>query len=136
MVARRGAAALAVLAVLVASGCSAASTGPVTARLQEFSINLGRATASPGSVQFSVTNSGSVAHEFVVVDTDAASSSFSVGADGTVDEDGLSVVDEIEDIAVGANQNLAVNLSAGHYVLICNLPGHYAAGMRADFQVQ
>jgi uncharacterized cupredoxin-like copper-binding protein len=124
------------VAALVASGCSAAPAGPVTARLQEFSINLGRGTATPGSVQFSVTNGGSIVHEFVVIDTDTAANALTVGADGTVSEEGLSVVDEIEDIPVASTQALTVNLSAGHYVLICNLPGHYAGGMRADFQVQ
>jgi uncharacterized cupredoxin-like copper-binding protein len=133
---KRFAATLMAVAALVASGCSAAPAGPVTARLQEFSINLGRATASPGNVEFSVTNGGSIVHEFVVIDTDAAANSLTVGADGSVSEDGLSVVDEIEDIAVASTQSLTVNLAAGHYVLICNLPGHYAGGMRADFQVQ
>ena len=133
---KRSFAVLMAFAALVASGCSAAPAGPVTARLQEFSITLGRATATPGSVQFSVTNGGTIVHEFVVIDTDAAANSFTVGPDGTVSEDGLSVVDEIEDIAVAATESLTVNLSAGHYVLICNVPGHYAAGMRADFQVQ
>jgi uncharacterized cupredoxin-like copper-binding protein len=28
-----------------------------------------------------------------------------------------------------------VNLDAGSYVFICNLPGHYAQGMHASFSV-
>lgn len=28
-----------------------------------------------------------------------------------------------------------MSLPAGHYVLLCNLPGHYAGGMRADLTV-
>jgi uncharacterized cupredoxin-like copper-binding protein len=28
-----------------------------------------------------------------------------------------------------------VKLKAGHYALICNLPGHYAAGQHIDFTV-
>jgi uncharacterized cupredoxin-like copper-binding protein len=120
----------------VMSGCSAAPTGPVTASLKEFSITLGRATASPGSVTFNVTNAGTILHEFVVLDTDTAAGSLVVTADGTVSEDGLTVVDEIEDIAVGATPSLTVNLTAGHYAIICNVPGHYAGGMHTDFQVQ
>jgi uncharacterized cupredoxin-like copper-binding protein len=54
---------------------------------------------------------------------------------GVVSEDtaGLTVVDEVEDIAVGATPSLTVDLPAGHYVVICNLPAHYAGGMHTDF---
>jgi uncharacterized cupredoxin-like copper-binding protein len=31
---------------------------------------------------------------------------------------------------------LAANLEAGHYVLVCNLPGHYQGGMRVDLTVK
>ena len=29
-----------------------------------------------------------------------------------------------------------MTLKKGHYVLICNLPGHYSGGMRSDFTVR
>ena len=29
-----------------------------------------------------------------------------------------------------------VTLAPGHYVVICNLPGHYASGMHADLTVR
>lgn len=120
----------------VISGCSAAPTGPITASLKEFTITLGRATASPGSVTFNVTNAGTIVHEFVVIDTDSAAGSLTVGPDGTVSEEGLTVVNEIEDIAVGATPALTVTLAAGHYAVICNIAGHYAGGMHTDLQVQ
>jgi uncharacterized cupredoxin-like copper-binding protein len=28
---------------------------------------------------------------------------------------------------------LTLDLKPGHYAVVCNLPGHYAAGMRQDF---
>jgi uncharacterized cupredoxin-like copper-binding protein len=121
--------------IAVTAGCSAAPTGPVTAQLKEFSITLGRTTASPGSVTFNVTNAGTLPHEFVVVDTDTPAGSLPVEG-ALVSEDALTVVDEIEDIAVGATPTLTVNLTAGHYAIICNVEGHYASGMHADFQVQ
>ena len=39
---------------------------------------------------------------------------------------------------IGANKTkrLTLNLRAGHYALICNIPGHYKARMRADFTVR
>jgi len=35
----------------------------------------------------------------------------------------------------GASANLSLTLPAGHYVLLCNLPGHYAGGMSTHFTV-
>ncbi len=58
---------------------------------------------------------------------------------------GIEVVDEIEDIPVGENPTLTVDLDAGTYVLICNilqkesdgtLEAHYSEGMRASFTVE
>jgi uncharacterized cupredoxin-like copper-binding protein len=45
-------------------------------------------------------------------------------------------VGEIGDIQPGAGKTLALKLKAGHYALICNLPGHYRAGQHADFTVK
>ena len=35
----------------------------------------------------------------------------------------------------GASASLTRTMKAGHYALICALPGHYEAGMYADFTV-
>ena len=35
--------------------------------------------------------------------------------------EGLEVVNEIENLAVGANADVVVALAAGHYVLLCNI---------------
>jgi uncharacterized cupredoxin-like copper-binding protein len=110
----------------------------VTAKLTEFKIELGAATAPGGPVTFELTNSGTVVHEFVVFKTDLAADKLPLAADGaTVDEAGagasLTLVDEVEDIAVGATASLPVDLPAGHYVAICNVPAHYTSGMRTEF---
>ena len=36
---------------------------------------------------------------------------------------------------MGSSQDLKVNLAAGKYVLICNLPAHYKQGMHTAFTV-
>jgi uncharacterized cupredoxin-like copper-binding protein len=46
-----------------------------------------------------------------------------------------SAVGEVEDVAAGTSKKLTLNLKKGHYVLICNIPGHYKSGMHADFTV-
>jgi uncharacterized cupredoxin-like copper-binding protein len=151
-IARRGVVAAAAAILLV--GCSAAAPAssspapsqggavaagtPVTAALSEFKIELGGASTAAGPVTFQLTNKGAVVHEFVVFKTDLAADQLPMSADGaTVDEAGgggaLTLVDEVEDIAVGAAPTLAVNLPAGHYVVICNVEAHYKAGMHAPF---
>ena len=45
-------------------------------------------------------------------------------------------VGEIPGLAQGATKTLRMTLKAGHYALICNMPGHYMAGQRVDFTVR
>jgi uncharacterized cupredoxin-like copper-binding protein len=119
-----------------ASQASSGSGTEITAKLTEFKIDLGGTTAPAGPVTFVLTNSGTTVHEFVVFKTDLAADKLPLAeGDTEVDEEGggLTVVDEVEDIAVGAATSLSVDLPAGHYVLICNLPAHYPSGMRVDF---
>ncbi len=43
---------------------------------------------------------------------------------------------EVSDLGPGRDDTLTLNLKPGHYALICNLPGHDAAGMYTNFQVR
>ncbi len=138
------------LAVLVAvtaliAACSSSGSSPstgaagptdVSAGLSEFNIDLAANTGSAGSVTFDLKNNGTTTHEFVVFKTDLPPDQLPLSADGTeVDEEGagITAVDEVEDIEAGATANLTVDLPAGHYVVICNLPAHYTSGMHAEF---
>ena len=84
---------------------------------------------------FSITNTGTTIHEFVVLKTGVAEGALPPSADepGKADEPGH--IDEVEDIAPGATAKLTVTLDPGAYVIICNMPGHYAAGMHTSFTV-
>jgi uncharacterized cupredoxin-like copper-binding protein len=125
-------------AALLAS-CSGSTPPPssVSAKLSEFKVDLSSATGAAGEVTFNITNSGTVTHEFVVIKSDLASDKLPATAEGKVDEESteLTGVDEVEDIAAGSTATLKVDLEPGHYVLICNLPGHYTGGMRSSFEV-
>ena len=118
-------------------GSTAQPSGPasIAATEKEFSISLDSNKISSGDVSFTVSNSGTIVHEFVVVKTDKPADQLPQ-ASGEVDEDQLTAVDEVEDIEPGASPNLDVHLDPGHYVVLCNIPGHYAAGMHADLTVQ
>lgn len=105
--------------------------------LTSYAIAPSADTMNAGDVAFTITNDASdQAHEFVIVSTDLAANALPVDANGDVDEEQITVVDEVEDLEMGATEDLSVNLPAGHYVLMCNEPGHYAQGMYLDFTVQ
>ena len=132
------------MVAVVALGVAAAACGGgggVKATESDFKIELGSSSAKSGEVTFNVENKGPSVHEFVVFKTDLAPDALPTKQDENgieiVDEEGQGVehIDEIEDIAVGSSQDLKVNLAAGKYVLICNLPAHYKQGMHAAFTV-
>ena len=127
-----------------AASPSAAAGGGTTVQvaLQEWSVLPASVSAPAGSVTFQVTNTGPEdVHEFVVLKTDLDPGALPVDANGVVTEEGIEVVDEIEDVAVGASQELTVTLAAGKYVLLCNIyddtekEAHYKMGMRTSFTV-
>jgi uncharacterized cupredoxin-like copper-binding protein len=136
--------AVAAFAMLGAVACSSSSsstsssaggdTGGVSATEKDFSIDLGSSSAPAGSVTFNITNDGPSAHEFVIVQTDDAPDALPV-KDSEVEEDKLTVVDEQEDIAPSTTATLTTDLEAGSYVIICNVTGHYEAGMHTAFTV-
>jgi uncharacterized cupredoxin-like copper-binding protein len=107
--------------------------------LDDFHVHRATATASPGMVRFQLINNGPSTHEFIVVRTDRASAQLPLQRDGlTVDEEGPGVehVDEVEGLDIGDRRTLTLDLAPGHYVLFCNMEGHYLGGMHAAFTVR
>ncbi len=124
--------------ILLVAPLLAACGGPaaVNVTLTTYGISLSTATVRAGSVTFNVKNDATdLIHEFVVVKTDTPADQLTLDAEGNVTEESLTVVDEIEDIEIGKGGELTVDLAAGHYVLICNVAGHYKGGMHADLTV-
>ncbi len=107
-------------------------------------LGADRATAPRGAVSFLVTNSGGIAHEMVILpllDSQSVGAR-PVGGDGKIDEAGsLGEASTScgegsgQGIAPGASSWVTVTLSPGRYELVCNLPGHYAAGMYTQLTV-
>ena len=52
-----------------------------------------------------------------------------------VDEDKAGDKGEVSELNPGQSGSLTVTLAPGKYVLVCNVPGHYGAGMWAEFEV-
>lgn len=120
----------------VATAPSDGGSTAVAASVKEWSVQADAPSAPPGEVTFTVTNEGTVTHEFLVVRTDAPDGSIPLDGDHFSEDDpAVTVVDEISEFAAGDTKTLTVSLEAGTYQLVCNLPGHYANGMHTPFAV-
>ena len=111
----------------------------IEVRERSFRISLSRVTVAPGKVGFDVHNDASVPHEFVVFKTDLDADDLPLGKDGDVIEDSPDLDDVIDSgsaLAPGSSRALFGELTAGHYAVVCNLPGHYHNGMHIDLDVR
>jgi uncharacterized cupredoxin-like copper-binding protein len=112
------------------------STNSVSVVEQNYGIYLDTTAVPAGQVEFDLSNLGPDQHEFVVFKTDLAAGALPVD-NGQVNENAsaLQKMDEQQEYPSGESRTLTLNLDPGHYVLICNLPGHYQQGMHVDFTV-
>ena len=105
----------------------------VKVRMSEYRIRLDRGHTFQRLPLFEVRNTGKVAHEFVIVKTARTAKKLPV-ANGQVVRHGFK---DVVPLLPGEHRRIVVgNLRAGHYVLICDIPGHYQKGMRRDFSVR
>lgn len=108
----------------------------VNVTMPGFSFKLDNNTIPAGPVTFHVSNTDqSTEHEMKVVKTDSQGSQLPTNDQGLVDESQVNVLGEVE-VEPGGTKDLNVTLDPGHYVLLCNEPGHYAGGMYLDVTVQ
>jgi uncharacterized cupredoxin-like copper-binding protein len=112
---------------------------PVNLLLKDFKV-LGDAAVVPaGTVSFRVRNEGPTTHEVIVVRTDHAPDKLPLQDDGlTVNEDadGINLLDEAEGLDIDDRETMVLRMAPGHYVLYCNLEGHYLGGMYAALTVR
>jgi uncharacterized cupredoxin-like copper-binding protein len=107
--------------------------GTTKVTMDEFTLKASPKSVSAGKVTFSVKNNGSDEHELVVIKTTKSASKLPQSG-GRASEKGR--VGAAKDIAAGKSKSLTLSLKKGHYALVCNIPGHYTGGMRADFTVK
>jgi uncharacterized cupredoxin-like copper-binding protein len=112
------------------------TVGPVaetaSVDLSEFSIGASTTTLHPGTTTFTITNQGKTQHELLVFHSDLAPSAFPLDPDGSVQEDGAGLVkvSDGDNLDPGKGQTRTVDFTQpGTYYLVCNLPGHFKAGM-------
>jgi uncharacterized cupredoxin-like copper-binding protein len=127
-------AAVAVLAlvVILRSTSTADAASGVSVRLRSFNVRATPSSTEHGRVTFRVRNTAGMEHELVVIKTSRRADALPLrhGRASERGRKGKVVVD-----ADGSGR-LTLDLARGHYVLICNIDGHYRAGMRTDFTVR
>ena len=97
------------LALPLLAACSQSGGGSTAAAGDSIAVTVNDQGCTPGTIEaaagelvFAVTNGGTEAGEFEVLN-------------------GTTVVDEVENIVPGVTQNMTVTLEAGSYELICYL---------------
>jgi uncharacterized cupredoxin-like copper-binding protein len=98
-----------------------------------------------GTVSFVAANLGSINHELVILPlpADQIVGTRALGADSTIDES-TSIGEASNTCGAGTGEGIApassswttVTLAPGRYELVCNIPGHYAAGMYTQLTVR
>jgi uncharacterized cupredoxin-like copper-binding protein len=117
------------------TAATADATPRIAAKVSDFAIRLDSENAPPGEVSFDIRNDGRVEHEFVILRSNHAAGALPVDGDEVAEDAAGQRADEAKGIAPGKTVTLKAKLDPGRYVLICNLAGHYARGMRAAFRV-
>ena len=100
-------------------------------------IRIDHDTAKAGSVKFDVTNwSRMMVHEMLIVAVDDPSTPLPYDYNAAkVPETEVKVLADTSELQPNLSREVEVTLAPGTYLLICNVAGHYAAGMATPLRV-
>jgi uncharacterized cupredoxin-like copper-binding protein len=129
------AAVLAATGVALAMHADASSTWSgaqvVGVKEHDFLISVSTHRVAAGPTVFRVENDGPDEHELIVVRDNGK---LPLRVDGmTVNEESLTkqILGALEPARAGAVRELRLHLTPGRYMLLCNMYGHYMAGMHS-----
>ena len=103
----------------------------IPAALSEWHVAV-PSTIKAGTVNLEAANFGTIQHELLVFKSDLPPSAYPVDKSGNLVEDGpgINLVSDGENIDPGKTQTRTVDLTQpGTYLFVCNIPGHFKAGM-------
>jgi uncharacterized cupredoxin-like copper-binding protein len=127
-------------ALLLVTSCSQAmeplpADVNVTIDMKEYAITVNPATVKAGVVKFGIRNLGTMVHDFDLIKTDLAPDKLPLdGGTAKAKTDGL--VKQMINIAANRSTTVSADLAPGHYLIICNVAGHYQLQMRAELKVE
>ena len=108
----------------------------LSADVREYAVHVTDHVAKAGDVTFTVTNYGTIQHEFLVIKTDYPVGQIPVDGEKFNEEaNGVANLGETGEFDPGLTKTVTVKLTPGRYQLVCNIPGHYKKGMAIPFEV-
>jgi len=111
----------------------------LTVVMSDYAFAPKDASAAAGELTITAPNQGKLPHELVLIRTDLPLNKLPTDSSGNVNEDAFPasrLPGEISETEPGATGSLTVTLPAGRYVMLCNVPGHYKAGMVGNLVVR
>jgi uncharacterized cupredoxin-like copper-binding protein len=101
-------------------------------------INVNPKSVPHGNVKFNVTNLASTfVHEVIIAPVTGENQVLTYdAAKNKVDEESLKTLGKVAEIDPNKSASLTLELKPGKYVLFCNIPGHFMAGMWAVIEVK
>ncbi len=104
----------------------------------EMAIELSPTTVPAGAVEFIADNQGQLPHEMEIIKTDLPLDQMPIKDNRLERKKVGEKIDEIEaeDLPSGATATLLTHLQPGRYLIECNIPGHFQAGMKAELFVE
>ncbi len=129
-------------ALVVSSSAWASSTVNVEMWDNGYSnmaLKLDKNTVPAGKVTFKGTNTSTndIEHEMLVVKVNSKLPKLPYDENtGRVPEDRINSLGEIEEVEAGGKGELTLDMKSGIYLLFCNRPGHFVAGMKTLFFVK
>lgn len=119
------------------TSAQAGAANPVAFTMTDYAFTPKNPTVKAGKATISAPNEGKLEHELIIFKTDKSPTDLPKKS-GSVDEDALQkeLVGEIPDVLPGETKKATFNLKPGKYLMVCNIPGHYAAGMYGTVTVK
>lgn len=101
-------------------------------------IKIDKQTVPAGKVTFDVINdSKEIQHEMLISPVKDENTVLPfVDNENRVDEEASGDLGEVSELDPGKSGSLTLELKPGNYVLFCNVPGHYMAGMWTALKVE
>ena len=107
-------------------------------KLAPMSVKINVTEVSPGEMTFVVVNaSKETVHEIILSPIKDENVLLPyIDNENRVDEEQAGHLGEVSELDPGKKGTLTVNLKPGSYILYCNIPGHYGAGMWTRLKVK
>ena len=114
------------------------SSGVIDVLVKEWKLDMTSTTHTAGKITFNLDSRGTILHEVVIIKTDKLARDLVAEINPTtlrLDEESFDSPGEYGDLPAGNTVVFTIDLSPGHYVVMCNIEAHYGAGMYSDLTI-